>query len=361
MSSSFGMACVGISHPHVSVRLDVARRLEGVSVVGVSDPDPANEEALIALSNYLDVPVLSVEHVLDDPAIHAVIVEPWTYEMVDTSIRCAEAGKHVLVEKPGGSNPQDIERLVEAAKRTGRVIQVGYNFRFSPIVEWVAELLATGALGKIVQAQVHAAGPAGDSHYRWFNLPDDLGGCFWEDGCHIMDLIVHLFGPPKKVTAHISKFGSVSGVESQEDAVVAALEWDSMLMGFDFTSWEANDWLETWQFNLYGTEGTLRFQMLPERYELYLKEPKNGFQAGWTRWSETSFPTPWAGQPTPWEKWHIVANKSFFIRELTAFQRACESGLASPIPPSHARTIASVMQACYDSARLSGRTIEVAP
>lgn len=360
MSSSFGMACLGISHPHVSVRLDVARRLDGIKVVGVADPDRANAQALTALSEHIEAPVLTPERVLSDPAIHGIIVEPWTYEMVDLSIRCLDAGKHVLVEKPGGSNPKDLDRLVKAAERTGRVVQVGYNFRFSPVVEWAAKLIRQGTLGKIVQAQVHAAGPAGDASHRWFNLPEDLGGCFWEDGCHIMDLIVHLFGTPRNVTAHVSKFASVSGSDSREDAVVAALEWDTMLMGFDFTSWEANDWLETWQFNLYGTDGTLRFQMLPERYELYLKSAKDGYPAGWTRWCETTFPTPWAGQPTAWEKWHIVANKSFFVREITAFRAACERNQESRIPPSHARAVATVMKACYDSAQAGGRTIKVA-
>ena len=133
-----------------------------------------------------------------------------------------------------------------------------------------------------------------------------------------------------------------------------------MLLGFDFTSWEANDWLETWQFSLYGTEGTLRFQMLPERYELYLKAPAQGFRSGWTRWNETTFATPWAGQPTAWEKWHVVANKSFFFREITAFKAACESNGESPVGPAHARTVAQVMQACFASASAGGKTIDIA-
>ena len=359
MSQKFGIACMGITHPHVSVRLDVARRLEGIALVGVSDPDPVNADRLKALSEHLGVPVLKPEQVLADKDIHGVIVEPWTYEMVDMSVKCLEGGKHVLVEKPGGTNPLDLERLVAAAIKHKRTVQVGYNFRFSPMVDFAADIIARGLLGKLVQAQVHAAGPAGDSEHRWFNVPNDLGGCFWEDGCHIMDLIIHLFGKPKRVTAHVSKFPTVSGPKSLEDAVVAALEWDSMLMAFDFTSWEANDWLETWQFNLYGTDGTLRFQMLPERYEIYLKRASHGFRQGWTRWSETTFAVPWAGQPTPWEKWHVVANKSFFVREIAAFKDAAEHGTESVIPPSHARKIALAIEACYASAAHGGRTVEV--
>lgn len=360
MADTIGLACLGTTHPHISVRLDVARRIDGIQLVGVADSDPDNTESLEALSKYVEAPVISEEELLANDDIHGVIVEPWTYEMVNSSIKCLEAGKHVLVEKPGGSNPKDLQRLVDAAEKHGRAVQVGYNFRFSPMVEFARKVIGEGLLGKIVQSQVHAAGPAGDATYRWFNLPEDLGGCFWEDGCHIMDLIVYLFGKPLTASARAVKFPSVSGDDSLEDAAVATMEWDNMVMAFDFSSWEANDWLETWQFNLYGTEGTLRFQMLPERYALYLKEAKGDFRAGWTRWNETTFATPWAGEPTPWEEWHIVANKSFFFREISAFRDACLGKAESPIPADHALAIAQVMDACYESSRQKGALVEVA-
>jgi predicted dehydrogenase len=359
MPTSFGIACLGITHPHVSVRLDVARRIDGIRLVGVADPDPANQDGLKALSAFVEAPVLSREDVLASPDVHGVIVEPWTYEMVDYSIACLKAGKSVLVEKPGGSNPADLERLVRASAQAAGTVQVGYNFRFSPMIDFAKRLIDEEVLGKIVLSRVHAAGPAGDATHRWFNLPKDLGGCFWEDGCHIMDLILHLFGMPKNVTAQISKFGSVSGADSLEDAAAAALEYDQMLMSFDFTSWEANDWLETWQFSMFGTEGTLHLQMLPERYELYLKRDRAGFTKGWTRWNQTTFAVPWAGEPTPWESWHIVANKSFFFREIGAFRNAATAKRKSVIPPSHARDIATVMAACYASSREGGRRVAV--
>jgi predicted dehydrogenase len=360
MPTPFGIACLGISHPHVSVRLDVARRIDGIRLVGVSDPDPANQEQLKALSAFVEAPILTRADVLASAEVDGVIVEPWTYEMVDTSIACLEAGKSVLVEKPGGSNPGDLERLVAAAEKSRGSVQVGYNFRFSPVIDFAKRLIDDGVLGSVVQSRVHAAGPAGDAIHRWFNLPNDLGGCFWEDGCHVMDLILHLFGMPSHVTARISKFGGISGRDSLEDAAVAALEYDRMLLSFDFTAWEANDWLETWEFSLYGTEGTLHFQMLPERSELYLKRDRSGFRKGWTRWSATTFPVPWAGEPTPWEAWHIVANKSFFFREIAAFREAATGRRQSVIPASHARDVATVMAACYQSSRDGGRRVAVA-
>ncbi len=360
MMAKFGIGCLGTTHPHVSVRLDVARRIEGVELVGVADDDPDNQTSLRALAEHLGTLPMSGNEILARDDVHGLIVEPWTYEMVDTAIRAIEAGKHVLIDKPGGSNARDLQRLVDAGQASGRVVQIGYNFRFSPMVDFAREVLEQGLLGTIVQSQVHAAGPAGDATHRWFNLPEDIGGCFWEDGCHIMDLILHLFGMPAAVSARVRKFEGYSRADSREDAAVAVLEWGSMIMAFDFTSWEANEWLETWQFTCYGDEGTLRFQLCPARYELYLKRPKGVFRKGWNRWVEGTFPTPWAGEPTPWEKWHIVANKSFFFGEISAFRDACVNGTDAPITAAHARDIAVVMEACYESSRADGRKVAVA-
>jgi len=360
MTGTFGIGGLGTTHPHISVRLDVARRIEGMALIGVADDDPDNKDSVKALADHLDTVVLDSEEILSREDVHGLVVEPWTYEMVDVVIRCIEAGKHVLVEKPGGANTADLQRLVDAAKANDTVVQIGYNFRFSPMVEFAREVIDQGLLGTILQAQVHAAGPTGDATHRWFNLPGDIGGCFWEDGCHIVDLILHLFGMPRRVSARVAKFDSFSGPGSMEDAAVATLEWDTMVMGFDFTSWEANEWLETWQFSLYGNEGTLRFQMCPARYELFLKEAKGPFRKGWNGWHEKTFPTPWAGEPTPWEKWHIVANKSFFFGELAAFREACQHGGPSVIPPEQGRDIARVMEACFASDRDGSCAVTIA-
>jgi predicted dehydrogenase len=349
MNQTLGLAALSITHPHLSVRLEVAHELDDIEIIGIADPDPKNQTGLVALAKHLTVPVKTEEELLADPAVHAVICEPWTNEMVDYSIRCLNAGKHVLIEKPGGLDVADLQRLQDAALTANRVVQVGYNFRFSPMVEFAKDVINRGLIGKVLQAQVHAAAPGGWVDDPWFNVPGDMGGTFWEDGCHITDLIVDIFGMPKRVSARLAKFDSVSDDKSLEDVAVATLEWDSMLMAFDFTAWEAHEWLESWQFNLYGTEGTLRFQIIPERFELYLKEAKDEFKKGWNRWDETTFVVPWAAPPSPWDETHVIANRSFFYREIAAFRDACLNGTEPAVSVAQAKNVAIVTQACYDS------------
>lgn len=354
-TSPIGIGCLGLAHPHCSVRLDVARRMEEFHLVGVAERDPDLADNLTALASHVGAPALSLTDLLSSPDLDAVIIESWTTDMVDDALACIAAGKHVLVEKPAGLNTHDLRRLVDASSDAGVVVQVGYNFRFSPAVDFAARALREGLLGQVTQVRVHAAGPAGDAHYRWYNLPGDVGGTFWEDGCHIVDLIVALFGVPANATAVVSKYPTVSGSDSREDTAVAALEYDDMVVAFDFTAWEANDWIETWQFSVYGTLGTLTFRLVPCEFELYLKSASGEFRKGWNRWSETTFAVPWAGEPQPWDEWHVVENTSFFVRELSAFASAIREGGPSPIPVSQAYNIAAVMEACFTSSA-DGRT-----
>lgn len=324
-------------------------------LVGVAERDRAMSENLQALADHLEIPAMSVDELLAREDLDAVVIESWTTDMVTDTIACIEAGKHVLVEKPAGLNTRDLSRVLEAADKFDGVIQVGYNFRFSPMIDVARLLIADGTLGKVTQARVHAAGPAGDAHYRWYNLPGDVGGTFWEDGCHIIDIVLALFGIPQNATCTVSKFPSVSGADSREDAAVAALEYEDKVVAFDFTAWEANDWIETWQFAIYGAEGTLMFRMVPQEFELYLKADKGSYRKGWNRWQESAFAVPWAGEPQPWDDWHVVENKSFFIRELGAFADAIEQGSDSPIPLKQAFNVAATIESCFASSK-EGRT-----
>jgi hypothetical protein len=54
MPTPFGVACRGITHPHVSVRLDIVRRINAIRLVGVADPHPANQGRLKALSAFVE-------------------------------------------------------------------------------------------------------------------------------------------------------------------------------------------------------------------------------------------------------------------------------------------------------------------
>jgi predicted dehydrogenase len=86
-----------------------------------------------------------------DPAVEAVSISTGDNDHAEPFILAVRAGKHVLVEKPLANTEEDVQAMVDAARRAGPrlKIQVGYILRFNPVFAEVHRLCAAGALGEI--------------------------------------------------------------------------------------------------------------------------------------------------------------------------------------------------------------------
>ena len=111
---------------------------------------------------------------------------------------------------------------------TGGYLTVGYMVRQSPVQDRLKALLADGTLGRVTAARFHVSVPAPDAVTPWFNLENDIGGVLFEDGCHMLDLIIDLFGRPRSVTALVPKYDDLTRRHGHryEDAAACILEWD---------------------------------------------------------------------------------------------------------------------------------------
>lgn len=351
-----GIAFLDITHPHVWTRADILRERDDVRLVGVYEAK--NQKGAQDFAARYGCRIDSAEHLLADPAVQAVIVESYTNEMADWTIRALQAGKAVLLEKPASNNVANLQRIADAAGELGGLVQVGYMCRQSPIVDEIKTMLERGMLGRLTTARFHVAVPAPDALTEWFKLPWDIGGVLLEDGCHMLDIVHYLFGKPRRVTGFCPKYPDLSAEVPYEDSCVAALEWDTHCASFDLVGWEANDWLETWEIDLYGTEGTVMAGISPACYRLYLKQARDGYKRGWNEYRETNWNTPWIEEHVEYV-WHAVKHRSFFRRELDRFLEAVRAGERRSInPPEDALAVIQVVDAIYRSAR-EGRAVEV--
>jgi predicted dehydrogenase len=127
-----------------------------------------------------------------------VVVPPEAHRPVATA--CLSAGLPVLVEKPLAGRWEDCLALADTADRAGRELAVSQNYRYRPVIETARQVLASGRLGAIGQAQVE------------FRLHHDFRGTFRETMQHplILDMAVHHFDlirwvtglEPRSVAAH---------------------------------------------------------------------------------------------------------------------------------------------------------------
>jgi predicted dehydrogenase len=123
-----------------------------------------------------------------DADMALVVVPPSAHREVAT--RCLQAGLPVLVEKPMAATPEDCVALVETARRSGKELAVSQNYRYRPVIETARELIASGRLGAIAQAQVD------------FRIHHEFRGSFRESMEHplIYDVAVHHFDLVRFVT-----------------------------------------------------------------------------------------------------------------------------------------------------------------
>jgi predicted dehydrogenase len=329
---------------------------KSIPILGAWDDDPVIEP----FTKKFEIPKRSLDELLADPDINVILIHSKSHSMVPLATAALRAGKAVLVEKPGGKNLADLETLVQVVQETRGVCQVGYSYRFSLAVRMTEEILGKGVLGEIHQVRIHGGCSLDEAATSHLNQPDDIGGAFFVIGCHLVDLLVHHLGMPATVNAKIPKFPGVFGTSFREDAAVAVFEYQDRIVSFDFSSWDPLPWVESWQISFYGTEGILQVRPLPATCCLFLKAASDRFDAGWTSWTETSFPITWASDKTEYTpELAEIGNLGYFRREIESFVAAATNQREVEIPVTQARDILKLIAACYESALVHGSEVKV--
>ena len=145
-----GPGGMGTNH----LRLLAARK--DVRVAYVCDVD-ANRAAaaakLVEQNGGQAKPVKDLRQVLDDKSVAAVWIATTDHWHTTAALLALDAGKHVYVEKPVSHNVREGRLLVEAARRTGRVVQVGMQSRSTPHVREAIEALRAGEIGEVLVAK----------------------------------------------------------------------------------------------------------------------------------------------------------------------------------------------------------------
>ena len=228
-------------------------------VVGYVLPENEREkfpERAKAFDGYRE---MTLDEILNDPEIDAVAVETEEIYLTKYALMVAEAGKHIHMEKPGGRELADFERLVALAKEKGLVFSLGYMYRFNPEISRAVEKAMSGELGKIisVEAQMNCKHP--DSVRRWISAFP--GGMLFFLGCHMIDLIYRIQGEPLEVIP-LSASSGLGGIDS-EDFGMAVYKYDGGVSFAKSSNVEMGGFLRR-QLVISGEKGTIEINPLEE-------------------------------------------------------------------------------------------------
>ncbi|MEZ4584754.1 MAG: Gfo/Idh/MocA family oxidoreductase, partial [Caldilineaceae bacterium] len=126
----------------------------------------------------------SYEEMLADPGVEAVYVGNIHPQHEEWVIKAAEAGKHILVEKPIGLNTAEAEAMIDAARRNDVFLMEAFMYRCSPQTERLAELVRSGVIGPVRMIRsVFAYKGSFDPSRRTFS-PEMGGGGILDVGCY---------------------------------------------------------------------------------------------------------------------------------------------------------------------------------
>lgn len=293
------------------------------------------------------------EDLIANPDIDIVdICTPSAYH-APLAIAALEAGKHVICEKPLAPTPEDIDRMIAARDKSGKLLMTAQHFRFQNDTQALKREIETGVLGEVYHARSWMLRRNWLPARPGFIYKKNSGGgpCI-DIGVHILDLTLWMMGHPKPVAVSgitqdkLSRIpGAFSGWGNApipqdmdvEEFASAFVRFDNGATLILEVSWMLHHATkgEDMQMWLYGTGGGIHWPTST------LLQSNNDTK----RLYDT--------QLSP-----VGSGMEAHAAECVAFAEAIAEGKSSPVPPEDSRDVQAILDALYRSAA-EGREIRI--
>lgn len=228
----------------------------------------------VASANVDDAKRLAVEHaattfravdeLITDSRVDVVFVCTPPDSHARIAVAALDAGKHVLCEKPLARTVPEAEEMVDAARRTGRILWCGWNHRFHPALREARRRFTAGEIGRPMFGRgVYGIGARPGIGDEWRSNPAvAAGGHLTEQGIHLVDLFSWMLGDFSEVTAMTQQ--SLFPMGGMEDSGFVLLRQPDGVVVSVHSS--VTQWVNRFDFELFGTLGYLRVQGLGGSY-----------------------------------------------------------------------------------------------
>lgn len=209
--------------------------------------------------------VTEFKTVLEDARVGVVIVATLNAALAPIALAAVQAGKHVLVEKPGALNAAQLREVRDAARQTGARVRIGYNHRFHPALQKARELIDTGALGPLMFLRGrygHGGRPGYDREWR-ADATLSGGGELIDQGVHLIDLAGWFLGDFPTVEGHATT--SYWDMQVDDNAFL------SLRTAAGQTAWlqvSCTEWKNLFSLEIYGRNAKLALDGLGGSYGL---------------------------------------------------------------------------------------------
>lgn len=343
MSKKLGFGMIGLGEIAFKSTGGVMQDAANAEMIAGVDPV---EHVARSYQERFGIPCFTeLDDVLNHPGVEAVIVSTPHYLHAPLGIKAAEAGKHVIVEKPMATTLEDADALIAACKKAGVLCSSKEaGVRYHPATIKAKELIDQGAIGEVMTTQVFGASNKPDSYWTggytgrvqttWRKSKAKAGG-----GILIMNYIYDIYRlryvtglEVKSVSAEYDTFRTDVEVE---DAITVNIRYENGALGTLMTTSCAPGanpsgirGTTAIGNRIYGTEGQIIFaggELL-----VYTENDVNGLEEG--KW--TTIPLPKA-KP--------------YVTYIERFAEAAFEGRPPDVPGEEGRKTLEVLLAAYKS------------
>lgn len=260
----FGVVGAGLISPF---HLNAVKDAEGGEAIGLFD---VNQERAKEMADKFGIKVYaSLEEMLSDDAVQVVCVATPNHLHRDIVIAAAEAGKHVLTEKPPAMSLTETDEMLAACEKAGVKFGCFVQCRIRKAIQAMKQAVESGRFGTLLRA---------DAYMKWFRPQEYYTSDGWRgqrlsgsgvtvaQGFHYIDLLQYLAGPAIKLEARMENLNH-PGIELEDDSLafveyacgakgviqLSTALWPGTdirieLNGTDGTAVMVGETIETWKF-----------------------------------------------------------------------------------------------------------------
>jgi len=248
-----------IGQGHIGKRhAEMVRRNKQCELVAVCDTLPKEK---LGLENLQEKFYSSVDDLLKaHPDLDAVNVCTPNGLHAEHALKCLDAGKNVVVEKPMALSKADCEKVIYAALHNHKTVFCVMQNRYSPPSVWLKEIIDNKTLGDIYMVQLNCYWNRDERYYKkggWKGTQDLDGGTLFTQFSHWVDIMYWLFGDIENIQAKFADFNHAN-TTAFEDSGFVSFDFVNGGMGsinYSTAVWDKN--LES-SLTIVGSKGSIK-------------------------------------------------------------------------------------------------------
>jgi predicted dehydrogenase len=238
-------------------RAIAANAENGARLVAIGHYDP---QRFAEIEQCFGVPCRVEGELLSDPQVDVLCICTPSGQHAIQTIAAAQAGKHVLVEKPIATRLKDADAMIAACQQNRVTLGVAFQSRTKPVFQRIQAAIQAGELGELTLGLVNLPYYRSQSYYdqaAWRGTWSlDGGGVLMNQGIHQVDLLAWFMGDPVSVAAHVLTLQRQIEVE---DTLSASLRFaNDALAAISATTTAAPGFPP--RLEIYGTQGGVQVE-----------------------------------------------------------------------------------------------------